>query len=271
MAVDFVLAFSDRYLIAIFLTVGAVAAYQPAYQLASLVLFIPRFSAVLLVPHISKMFDSGNRLASERLMETFMKLFLMIAVPFTVGVLMLGSSIVALLTTPEIGAAGRWVPPLVAVGSIFYGLMLLMEPAFLALGRNRTSLAAYAAGAGVNLALNLILLPFFRNVHIAAISTLIGYAVGFLWMWTTLRADWRLRVSGLGLLRYLAAAAVMGSVVFALGYDPAGGHPIEILSLVGSIIIAVAVYFATLSALGGFGRTELTEIHGLLKFRAGRD
>lgn len=208
--------------------------------------------------------NRGERGAAERFLETFMKFFLMVALPFAVGTLMFGTPVVTLLTTPEIGAAGRWVPPLVAVGSIFYGIVLLMDPVALALGRNRASLAGYAA-----LALNLILLPLFRNVHVAAMTTLVGYVVCCLWMWNLLRADWRLSVDKLALLRY-PASVIMGLVLFVLGYDPTGGRPVDILPLVGGIIIGVVVYFAALGALGGVGRAELTEINSLLNFRAVR-
>ncbi len=267
LVVDFLLAFSDRYLISIFLSVAAVAAYQPAYQLASLVLFVPRFAAVLLVPRLSHMIDRGQRPDAERLVETFMKFFLMIAVPFAVGILMVGYPLVALMTTPEIGMVSRWVAPVVTVGSICYGIVLLMDPVALALGRNRALLVAYAFGACVNLAVNLLLLPIFRDVHIAAISTLVGYAVTSVWIWVILRQDWHLRIDVLALLRYLIASVAMGLMLLMLGYHPYSTRMLETTQIVSCIAIGMIIYFAALWMIGGLGRAELREAAGLWKIR----
>jgi O-antigen/teichoic acid export membrane protein len=263
MTIDFILAFSDRYLIALFVSISAVAAYQPAYQLASLAMFLPRFAGVLLVPHLSGMVDKGERAEAERILQIFMKVFLMVAIPFTVGIGMLGSSVLALLTTPEIAATARWVGPIVAVASIFYGFILLMDPVALALGRNRALIIAYAAGAIVNIALNLVLLPTLQNVHAAAISTVAGYAITCVWIWGILGNHWRLTLPGWEILRYLVASLVMAAALLMMGHSPAETRMIAILPLMASVVIGVMLYFATLFVIGGLGRTEVAEIVGL--------
>jgi O-antigen/teichoic acid export membrane protein len=264
--VEFVLGFSDRYLIAIFISVASVATYQPGYQLASLLLFVPRFAGVFLEPGVSRMVDDGDHRGAEQVVQRFVDLFLMVALPFVIGMMVLGASIITALTTPEIGSASRWIPGLVAIGVTFYGVMLLMNAVALALGRNAAVLVAYASGAGLNLGLNLALLPILQNVHVAGVTTILGYAVSFFWMWVILRADWRMTISLLALVRYSVAASVMGLALVLEGFVLVVEAHHDMFMLIVRIVTGIIVYFATLSALGGFGRRELSEIAALIDF-----
>ncbi len=194
---DLLLGFGDRYLICLFLSVAAVGQYQPAYQIASILLFLPRLSGPLLKPALFRMIDAGDSAGAERLLAVFLRLYLFAAIPFAAGALMTEPSLVALLTNADIARASRWVGPLVAAASIFYGATLLVSLAAYVLARTGAILHASLAGAAANLGLNLVFLPLLGDLAVPAVTTLIGYAASCLYGSRALRPLWRLRVSWL--------------------------------------------------------------------------
>lgn len=267
MIIDFTLSFGDRYLILLFLSVTDVGRYQPAYQLASVVLFLPRIIGIILTPLVARMVDLGHCAEAERLLATAMQLFIMVAVPFVVGAMMVGPSFLGTLTTVEVGVAGRWVLPIVAVAAMFYGLTMLMGSIGVALNRLRMLLRADGLGMVLNLGLNLALLPLLHDITVAAATTLVGYAAAAAYYGYLLRPHWRLQLEWGALLRFAAAASVMGAALWAMGYRPGAVAAISMLPLLGSIVAAVAIYCVVLSGLGGLGRRELAQITDLMRSR----
>lgn len=265
---DLLLGFGDRYLICILVSVAAVGRYQPAYQIASLLIFLPRLSANVMKPYLFDMMDAGHRTQAEHLVATFLQLFLMLAIPFAAGALMLGPTIVALLTTPAIAEAGRMVAPLVALASIFYGATILMSLAAFVLARTRAILGATLVGAALNLGLNLALLPLFRDLTVPAAATLLGYVASCCYMSRALRPLWRVEVSGAAVLRFCVAAAAMTAVLWLAGFRPAAVSEVGAVPLAAALVAAVAVYLAALGAAGGLGRRELEDLRGLWRGHA---
>lgn len=135
MVVDFVLGSGDRYLITIYLSVLDVGRYQPGYQLASVVLFLPRLVVTVLSPVLSRMTDAGNRVEAERIVATALSFFLMIGVPFVAGTLMVGPSLLLVLTNADVAEASRWVAPFVAAGTVFCGILWILNTIVIALNR----------------------------------------------------------------------------------------------------------------------------------------
>jgi O-antigen/teichoic acid export membrane protein len=262
--VNFTLAFSDRYLISLFLSVAAVGHYQPSYQAAAILFFLARLMSDVLSPIASRMIDIGRRTDAEELILNFFRLFLMIAVPFTVGMLMVGPSFLALLTTVDIAETGRWVIPVVAAAVTFNGFISFMRIVAVALNRLPTILLARSTGAVLNVALNLLLLPVFSDITVAALNTFVGYAATCLCLILAFRATWRLPLDLLALARFCGAAAVMSAALWAIGYRPATVTPQTVLHLAGAIALGAAVYFAALTAIGGLGRRQLREIAAML-------
>lgn len=74
--VDFILAGSDRYFIAFYLTVSAVGYYNPGYVLGSLIIFIPKAMGTALPQLMSKAVDSKNEYEAQRMLSYSLKIFL---------------------------------------------------------------------------------------------------------------------------------------------------------------------------------------------------
>jgi len=265
---DLVLGFGDRYLICIFMSIAAVGQYQPAYQVASLLILLPRIAGNMLKPTLFAMVDAGAKTEAETLVAQLLQLFLMLAIPFAAGALMMGPSLVRCLTTPEVAEASRAVAPLVALGSIFYGVTILMSLAAFVLARTGTILGAGLLGAALNLGLNLALLPLFGDLAVPAATTLAGYGASCFYVGRALRPLWRMAISTRAVARFLLASAVMTAFLWLAGLRPAAVSDMGAPALAGLLAAAVGVYLVSLWAAGGLGRREVSELRGLLLGRA---
>jgi O-antigen/teichoic acid export membrane protein len=266
--VEFTLGSGDRYLITFYLSITDVGRYQPAYQLASVVLFLPRLVATVLSPIVSRLVDAGDRAAAERIVTTSLSLFLMVGVPFVAGTLMVGPSLILLLTNADVAEASRWVTPFVAVGMVCCGVVWIIDTVVVGLNRPKLILLADIKGAAVNLGLNIVLLAIFRSITIPAVTTLIGYAVTMVALTRSVRSLWRLHVDWPDMLRFCVAALVMIGVLWLLGFRPTEVSAVGVARFAASATAGAVVYFAVLSAIGGFGRKQWVEIRNLLASRA---
>jgi len=263
--IDYALRFGDRYVILLYLSVADVGRYQPAYALATVVMVLPTLTDIILVPALSRLIDLGERAEAERLLAAFLRLFLMFALPFAVGALMMGPTILGLLASPEIGIASRWVAPLMAVASIFLGIMRLASLVAFVMGRTRTILGASLVGAGLNIALNVIVLAMIRDIAVPAASALVGYVAAAVYTVLALRPVWRIGFEWRAIARYCIAAAAMGIALRLLGYSPGTVEPVSPFVLAAVLPAGGIAYFAALAAIGGFGRREINQIGNLLR------
>lgn len=248
---DYLMASSDRYFIALFISVVAVGQYQPGYQLAYLVFFLPKIAYVVLVPQLSRLVDLNQIDQAEALMDRFANFFLLLAVPFCVGALFVAPSLLSWLATRVVGEASRWVTPLVAFGGIFFGFSLLGSMAAFVMKRTRAILGASVSGAITSVALNALVLPHFPSIVVPAITSAVGYVVSCGVMLTLLKQHWRLHISLISLYRFCAASAVMSAVLWSVGLRPGQVSSLSPLVLLASIAAGAVAYFASVWVLGG--------------------
>ena len=100
--VDFILAGSDRFFIAFYLTVSAVGYYNPGYVLGSLIIFIPKAMGTALPQLMSKAVDGDSEYEAQRMLNYALKIFLLLAIPFIFGSMVLGKPILTLLANSEV-------------------------------------------------------------------------------------------------------------------------------------------------------------------------
>jgi O-antigen/teichoic acid export membrane protein len=263
--IDFLLRSSDRYLILLFLSVADVGRYQPAYVIGSAAIFLVTMTESMLIPSLSRLVDLGQRAEAVALMTTVLRLFLMLATPIAVGALMTGPALVSLLANAEIGAASHWVTPFVAAAMIFYGVARLASTTAYVIGRTQTILMANAVGAVANVLLNLVFLPLVRDITVPAVTTLIGYVVGYIYIVWALRALWPVRIDWGAMLRYTVASAGMGVFLWCLGFRVAETSDIGTTTLGASIVAAIVVYFVLLRLIGGVDRREMQRLASLAR------
>lgn len=254
------LAFGDRYLITFFMSIADAGRYQPGYQLAALLMFIPRCGDMLLPPILSRLVDSGERVGAQLLASDFLHFFLMIAIPFAVGAALAGPSIVALLANRETAEASRWVTCLVVVGTALYGVSVLYYQGAYVLGRMRLVMIANLIGVSLNIALNTVLLYLFHNLTVAALASLLSYCATTLYVVLALRQDWSFQLDWSRIGKFAFSTSVMAAVLLAAGLQPLTVSSLSLWPLLGIIILGGALYFGILGFTGALKFQALVRI-----------
>ena len=259
--VDFILAGSDRYFIAFYLSVTDVGYYVPGYVLGSLIVFIPKAMGTALPQLLSRAVDSGNEAEAQQMLNYALKFFMLLAIPFIVGSMALGKPILMLLANEEIAEKAFWVTPVVALGTLFYGLNIILSNVLFVRMKTYALFTMNFYAAIFNLLANLILIYFIRNIIVAAITTLASYLVVFLYTNRIIKnekfsIDFQLSV----ILKSLMATGVMCALLYWVSIKTGGHTSIALLAI--EMILGIAVYAVGLFVLGAFSKKELAFVKG---------
>lgn len=256
--VDFILSGSDRYLIAAFISITAVGYYNPAYTLGSLIIFFPKVSGVVLPPLLSRAVDEGREDEAQTMLNYTLKGFLLVAIPFVGGSYILSGPLLTLFANAEVASNALMATPIVATGILFYGLTVILNNIFFVRMKTKMMFKISAAAAILNVLLNLIFLYLFRNVVVAAVTTMISYFVVFLYASRVARALWKIDWSYKIVLKSIFASMIMVLVLILVETVLAKATDYQILFLISQIILGIAVYSAMIFALGVFSKKELS-------------
>jgi len=254
--IDFILSGSDRYVIVSLITVTAVGYYSPAYALGSLVVFFPKVSGVVLPPLLSKAVDNGKKEEAQVMVNYTIKGFLLIAIPFVIGSCVLSKQLLILLANAEVAKNAFLVVPIVAMGILFYGLNIILSNVLFVKMKTTVMLKANILAACTNLILNIIFIYLFRNILVAALTTLFSYFLVFFYMYRIVTIDWAVCFDSKTISKSLVASVLMGMVLLwipsQLGLDAN-----RFINILGEVIIGTAIYVVMLFILGVFSSKEL--------------
>ena len=253
--VDFILAGSDLYFIAFYLTVSAVGYYNPGYVLGSLIIFIPKAMGTALPQLLSKAVDSNNEYEAQRMLNYALKIFLLLAIPFIFGSMVLGKPILTLLANIEVAENAYLITPIVALGTLFYGLNIILSNVLFVRMKTYAMFKMNLFAAVFNLLANLILLYFFRNIIIAAITTLLSYFIAFIYINKIVKVNWPVDFQPVTILKSVAASLLMVAILF--GISDRLGEVSSVSTLTGELVLGIAIYLGALFAIRTFSKKEL--------------
>ena len=237
LALALVLSSTDRFLLAAFMDEAAVGAYHAGYSIANRtldVLFIWLGAAG--TPALVMALERGGRdrlvVAAREQASTF----ILIGLPAAVGVALVAGPLSEVMIGENLRGAAAGVTPVIAVSALLAGLTTYYFHQAFTLGR-RTGLllAAMALPAGMNVVLNILLIPRF-GVAGAAWATLISFAVG------------------------LAGSALIGRRVLPLPV------PWEAVARCGLAALAMALVVTRLPHIGGFPELMLDASVGAIVY-----
>lgn len=251
----FVMAWGDRYAIGTMLGAEEVGIYSAAYAVCSIPLFFVRPLSVQLLPRAAKLWDGGDRAAAGRLVRRSIKIYLLLALPSTAGLTVIGPAVLARLG----GAANpAWTYPLmlsIGVGTALFGLIWLGLQVLHLEEKTSAGVGLYLAGATVNLALNIALLPRIGLVA-AGIATAVAY--GAVCVPIQIRA--RQVMGGIleagVILRIVLGSAVMAGVLIVI-------NPRSPAQIAASVAAGAAVFGLASYLLGVFTREEIDLLRSL--------
>jgi len=257
--VDYVLIFSDRYVIAAFMSIAAVGYYNAAYALGSVIVLLPKISGVVLPPLISQAVDTGNESEAQSMVNYTIKGFLLVAIPFVVGSAVMSKSLLTLLANAEVADKAFLVTPIVSLGIIFYGLNIIFSN-ILFVRLKTTAIFKMNCIAGIiNLGFNLLVFYFMKNILIAAISTFLSYFVAFVFIHRVVVVDWPIDYDRKAIMKSIVASLVMGVVLYLTSLLLESGSP-RVSVVIGEIIIGIVVYCLMIAMLRIFSLRELLKL-----------
>lgn len=238
--------------------------YNSAYNLIFSVLVISNVVNTALYPSLSRQAVTLPH-TLPAIQERMLRYLLLIALPVAMGGSLLAPQIVNFLYGADFASAALplsilvWVIPFMFVTE-FLGYVIVVA------GAERRVAWAITISTAVNVSLNFLLIPIY-GLLAAAILTVITEGVllsQYAWVLRDkLRhADW-----GLTLWRPLAAALVMGAVVFALRAVVFALRDELFLPL--NLLLGAVTYLAGVVLLGAVGRAELDLLSGMRR-RAGQ-
>ena len=263
--VENLLAVSDRYILSRYLSTAAVGIYASATALGSTLLIFPKICSGILSPAMASAVDAEDQPYAEQLLHKTLNVLLALGLPFIAGAAFLAEPLLSLLATPEIGFAGRWVVPLTAVASLFYGWNYIIFTALFVKMQTGLWLRANALAVSLSVTLNLVLLYYFRMLEVASLTSIVSYACALMYIHRSHVKSWRFRLDLPYLLRILVGVAVM-SAFLACGRlvldSSCSMFLVVALLLPGSVL----VYTGCIVAMGIFDAEDLAKLRrGLLK------
>lgn len=238
----YIYSWMDTAILRLFVPTALIAAYEVAWRVASLSLLLTQSIRHALFPQISRWYAEERRGEIELAFQKWLQLPLYVTIPAFFGAVVLGTDVLRTLFGPAVVVA---YPVLVVfmLEKILRSVHLILSPSLFAMNQPRLAYRGSLASIGVNLVLNLALIPVFGLLG-AAVATMLSSATSaaintvYVNRFVTLRFPWR-RI-GWSLCSALAMAVVVAVVAPVL-------RPGWVRLLLG-VGTGVGVYFGLLVA-----------------------
>ncbi|MEO0548691.1 MAG: oligosaccharide flippase family protein [Pseudomonadota bacterium] len=228
LVLDIIVSVADRFLIALFLGEAAVGEYAAGYGVADkTVLLICSWAAIAASPLIMAAYETGGRDAAREEARGLISTLLLLGVPAAAGIAMVAEPLAEVLIGEDVRAGATTIIPWIAFAGLLNGLLAHYFSEVFQLAHKTLQLTLLMLiPAGLNIALNLILIPNYGLMG-AVFATLISYGAGVLTLGSIGRLHVALPVPVGDLIRVSVAAACMWPVIQLI---PAWGSWPELLA-----------------------------------------
>lgn len=242
--VDFVLAASDRFVLAYFMGVASVGLYVPAYVIGSVVLLVPKAIGSVVPQLMSKSVDKGDFIQAKNLFYNSVKIYIVISIPFVFGIYLIGYELLVIFANEEVAKEGKNIATIIGIGSILYGLNIMMSQVNMIDLKTGVIFKANLIAAGGNLALNIILLYILKSIYIPAITTVVSFMIATVYFHQSLDDKWRDSRFYILSIKIVLLSVVMYFTVSSIDQYIEGISIYSVLFL--NIVLSVALYIVLL-------------------------
>lgn len=253
------LRLSDRFILGFFRTEAEVGLYSAVYNISDkTILMLVTLFLLSMGPVMINTWENQGREATEAALAMITRLFLIVCLPITVGLSVLALPFITLLTG-EAYHEGYRIVGYVAFSTFIFGLSRIAGWGLLV--NNKTSRFAInqILAAGVNLALNFLLVPRYGFIA-AGLTTLIGYALLLFLQAYTSQAYLTWKLPGRMLFNLSIAASVMGLLVFGMNTFALQNGEVQLPQTFFIILAGALFYFSALWFLGEISPAEKVAI-----------
>ncbi len=243
------LAFVDRYILAVLKDTGHVGVYSVSSVIGDRGVAIPVFAFFTATgPLLVTTYERKGRAEAERLMTSYTRIALIIAAPCIAFITVSASDLVWILTGKYDYARHANIAPVIAMGSFVFALASVAATGLVLEKKTRPFLYAAIAAVIVNVSLNFALIPPFGLMG-AALATPASMLVYLGWSYSAARRFATGHVPYSTCARVIVSATAGG--VAASAVVPTGGwRPLAVMIVAG---VGLPVYAAMLFVLGERG------------------
>lgn len=225
---------ADILIIGWFRPIAEVGLYSAAQRIVQILYVVPGILAASLLPSFSR-FAGKDNMKLKRGLENALLLMYMVAIPMSLGGIILGKEIIWLVFGEEYLAGASAFKILMATLLVNFPATLLASVIF-AYDKQKHLIAYAAIGGATNVALDIAIIPQY-GIAGSALATLVAQLISNAYLWHVIKPI--VQPSVLARLRNIFPASI-GMSAFTTLLNVAGVH---ILLNIG---LSVAVYFGLL-------------------------
>ncbi len=244
----------DVVIIGFLLGEREVGLYNAPYRICFLLLAIATVIQVSYLPAVTRALEYGKEQV-ERIVASSISLSSVLCFPIMVGGIILSEQILRTVFGAEY-LEGAWAFRLLIISIGINFIYKSIHNILLVYNLLRTEMWITALAAGVNVILNIILIPRYGIVAAASVTVLADSIIFLMMVFVTYRIGIRLQFWNT--LRPLAAAGIMGASLFVLGIPQ---------SLFVSVPTGFLIYVIVLAIIGGIPKNVELYLSNLMKLK----
>ena len=253
-----VIAWSDRYILSRYATVGDIGVYSIGVTLGLGIQYFLRPFQTAWMPFLYEMMDREDARATYRAVTTYAFLVLVF---MAAALSATADDLLRFATPPDYHGAARIVP-WVAMGAVLQGLYQLASVGLAITKRTAYYPVATGLTVAASLSANLVLIPRF-GIMGAAYTHVLAYGILAAAGTALSQRQYPVRHEWVRLLKITAA----GLAAYVLSTSAQIGAPGTVGSLLGRATLVVVGYPAGLLTLGFFRNTEIARLLQILGIR----
>lgn len=257
LVLDIVLSAADRFLIAGFLGEAAVGVYAAGYGVADkTVLLICAWGSTAGSPIVMAAYETGGKTAAREAARGLISMMLFVAVPAATGLALVAQPLSEAMIGEALRVEAAKIIPWIAFAGLLNGLIVhYASEAFQLAHRTRTLALLMLVPAGLNIVLNLILLPILGLMG-AVYATLISYGVGIVLLAIVGRPMVPLPWPPITALKIVLASAAMAPAVWLV---PNFGSWLQLFSeaFAGGVTFLLVAFALDAAGIRSAGLTRL--------------
>ena len=226
----------DTFMLSIYVPDNQVGWYNVAYGLLKSALFIFGAFNKVIVPSLTKVYETEPKTVNRWYYRTI-KFYIILAIPFSIGGMLLAFPLFNLLYTPE------FLPAAVVFQVIIWDAAFLLFSSFCGqittiTSKENLAMRIYILSAVFNVIMNLIMIPRFGILGAAYITVLTDFFIAALFL-NILKKAMQLPPIFPFIIRSIGAASIMGILIWFL-------KDMNIFILIG---LGITIYFVCASLM----------------------
>jgi O-antigen/teichoic acid export membrane protein len=249
-----VMNLGDRYVIQYYLDMESVANYSVPYQMALLVMTI-LFGPIrqMFFPYLFSLYESKGIDEAGKAVSSAIRYLFIFMIPAAFGLSYLGRDIIVVIASEKYADAASLLPCLL-LGLFSYGAYnAVLSSVPLLFKKTGTISLLTCLGAGINILLNIVLIPFY-GIWGAAIATAATYLFLLFSTYVISRSYIKIEIDFMVILKAVVFSSVMLGVLRMMG----DFSSYLLLTVIGKCLVGALVYGLLQAVFGeGLEKTRL--------------